>query len=239
MSSVRRRLLLLALVLALVVLARLVPLAELLAELRSAIERLGLLGPLFFAAVYIAFVLLVLPCFLLGMLAGALFGVLPGLALVLCAATIGATLAFLLGRSWLRPWVERRFAHDARFHAIDEAVRARGWKVIVLLRLSPLVPFAPSNYLYGLVPVRTGAYVLASLASMVPGTLIYVWLGHLGRTGLERDVARTPLEQAWLVLGLLVTIAAAVLLGRLARRALSLAPGARHARRPAGPDERG
>lgn len=221
--ALRPALLLVALV-ALALAARALPLAELLEDLRATIERLGPRGALLFCTVYTVSVVLVLPCFLLGMLAGAVFGVWKGTALVLVAATLGATLAFWLGRGLLRGFVEARYRDDPRFQAMDAAIAARGWKVIALLRLSPLVPFGPSNYLYGLIPIRTWSYVLASAASMVPGTMVYVTLGHLGRTGLEREVPRTPLEQAWVALGVVASIAVVWWLGRLARRALTVAP---------------
>lgn len=220
MSRGARAALLAGAIVALALAAHLLPLARLLGELRASIEGLGALGPLLFMGVYTVSVVLVLPCFLLGMLAGAVFGVLRGTSFVLVAATLGATIAFLLGRGILRAAVERRWRDDPRFRAMDEAVARRGWKVIALLRLSPLVPFGPSNYLYGLIPIGVRRYVIASAASMLPGTLVYVTLGHLGRTGLEGAVARTPSEKALLVLGALASVLLAVLLARLARQAL-------------------
>jgi len=57
--------------------------------------------------------------------------------------------------------------------------------VVALLRLSPLTPFALSNYLYGLTSVKTKPYVLASWIGMLPGTFAYVSAGSVGRTMME------------------------------------------------------
>lgn len=56
-----------------------------------------------------------------------------------------------------------------KFAAIDAAIGRDGFRVVALLRLSPLLPLAASNYLYGLTSVDLGSYVLASWLGMLPG----------------------------------------------------------------------
>jgi uncharacterized membrane protein YdjX (TVP38/TMEM64 family) len=93
-----------------------------------------------------------------------------------------------------------------------------------LLRLSPLIPFNLSNYFYGLTAVKFWPYVLASWIGMLPGTLLYVYLGTVGRAGLQAasgmDAGRTPLEFALLGVGLAATVGATVLVTKIARNAL-------------------
>lgn len=50
-------------------------------------------------------------------------------------------------------------------------------QVVLLLRLSPLLPLALSNYLYGLTSVDFVPYVLGSWLGMLPGTIAYVSAG--------------------------------------------------------------
>lgn len=107
----------------------------------------------------------------------------------------------------------------AKFQAIDEAIREAGWKSVALLRLSPALPFSFSNYAFGLTGVRTRGYVLATWLGTLPGTFVYVYLGHLGRSTLE-GAERSPLEWALLVAGLGATIAVTWWLTVLARRKL-------------------
>lgn len=94
-----------------------------------------------------------------------------------------------------------------------------GWRVVALLRLAPVVPFVALNYLLGLTPVRLGPYVLASWAAMLPATVVYVALGHLGRAGLEGP--RTPAEWGLLAAGGAAAVAVVAVVARGARRALA------------------
>ena len=66
---------------------------------------------------------------------------------------------------------------NAKFKAIDKAIGRNSLKIVTLLRLSPLLPLALSNYLYGLTSVDLGSYVLGSWAGMLPGTIAYVAAG--------------------------------------------------------------
>src|SRR4029077_17014701 len=133
-------------------------------------------GPVVFAAVY-ALACLVLPGSLITLAAGSLFGVIVGTAVVSLASVTGACLAFWLGRTLARGLVERRLAGNPRFRALDQAVAAGGFKIVLLTRLSPLFPFTLLNYAFGLTKVRFRDYVLASWIGMLPGTVMYVYLG--------------------------------------------------------------
>ena len=134
------------------------------------VERLGPLGAAYFAAVYVVAEVLALPAVPLTASAGYLFGAVEGTAIVLFSATIAAGVSFLIGRSLLRSWVERVAGESAQFQAIDRAVASEGFKIILLLRLSPIFPFALSNYFYGLTAVEFGPYLAATLLGFAPGT---------------------------------------------------------------------
>src|SRR5262249_14167349 len=133
-------------------------------------------GPVVFAAVY-ALSCLVLPGSLITLAAGSLFGVLVGTVVVSLASVTGACLAFWLGRTLARDLAEKRLAGNPRFHALDQAVAVGGFKIVLLTRLSPLFPFTLLNYAFGLTMVRFRDYVLASWIGMLPGTVMYVYLG--------------------------------------------------------------
>lgn len=213
-----------AIVVGLVLLARSLPLDRALRGIDRLVRGAGAWGPLVYGSAYVAGALLLLPGSVLTLGAGALFGPLRGLVVVSLAATTTAALAFLLGRYAARGAVERLARRRRTFGAIDRAVGEGGWKVVALLRLSPLVPFSVGNYLFGLTPVRFVPYVLASWAAMLPGTFLYVYLGHAGREGLAAaagaDADRTPGEWALLGAGLVATVIVTVLITRRARAAL-------------------
>jgi uncharacterized membrane protein YdjX (TVP38/TMEM64 family) len=191
----------------------------LLREALVSIEQLGAWGQVLFVAIYVVATVLLIPGSGLGLGAGALFGVVRGSLLVSLASTLGATCGFLLGRYLARDWVAKKIQGNASFAAIDRAVAAEGWKIVFLTRLSPLFPFTLLNYAFGLTRLSLRDYVLASWIGMMPGTVMYVYLGSLARAGLA-DRQRTPAEWALYAVGLLATIAVAVVATRIARRAL-------------------
>jgi uncharacterized membrane protein YdjX (TVP38/TMEM64 family) len=124
----------------------------------------------------------------------------------------------------LRRWIEQRIAGYPRFRAIDRAVGEQGFKIVLLTRLSPVFPFNLLNYAFGLTRVRLGPYVLASWLGMIPGTIMYVYLGSALKS-LTDVVAGAPaggiLQQAFFVAGLIMTVVATVVITRVARRALN------------------
>ena len=191
----------------------------LLRETLAAIEGLGPWGPVLFVLLYIVAAVLFVPGSALTLGAGALFGVGLGSVLVSLGATLGATAAFLVGRYFARDWVAKKIEGNTAFAAIDRAVAAEGWKIVGLTRLSPAFPFSLLNYAFGLTRVSLRDYVLASWIGMMPGTVMYVYLGSLARAAGDRQ--RTPGEWALLALGLAATIAVTVFITRIARAALA------------------
>ncbi len=187
------------------------------------IAGLGALAPVAFIAIYIVACVAFVPGSILTIGAGVIFGVVRGSIYVSIAATLGATAAFLVGRYLAREWVSARLEGNAKFKAIDEAVGREGWKIVVLTRLSPVFPFNLLNYAYGLTRVSLRDYFLASWAGMIPGTILYVYIGSLGGD-LARAAAgssgRTPARWAFTAIGFVATVAVVVYATRIGARAL-------------------
>ena len=195
---------------------------------REWVDGLGLWGPVAFMFGYSAAVLAFVPASALTLAGGAIFGLARGTLYVFVAATLGSCLAFLVSRYWARGSIERKLAGNERFASIDRAVGEQGRKIVFLLRLSPVFPFNLLNYALGLTQVRFADYAIAALG-MLPGTLLYVYLGTVGGeaaaaaagAGVERSTAETAL----LVVGLVATLVVTTLVTRIARRALAEATG--------------
>lgn len=190
----------------------------------EALHQLAGLGPwaaVWFVLLYVAATVLFLPGSALTLGAGALFGVVHGSIYVSIASTLGATAAFLIGRYFAREWVAKKISGHASFAAIDRAVAEHGWKIVGLTRLSPAFPFSLLNYAFGLTRVRGRDYVLASWLGMMPGTVMYVYVGSLAQVGTQRGQHRSPGEWVLYGIGLLATIAVTIITTRIARRALA------------------
>ena len=124
-----------------------------------------------------------------------------------------------------RGWIDAKIEGNPKFRAIDEAIRRGGWRIVGLTRLSPVFPFNLLNYAYGLTRIALGPYVLASWVGMIPGTVMYVYLGSVagGLATLGNAPTghpRTPAQWALYAVGLLATVIATVYVTRIARRAL-------------------
>ncbi len=198
----------------------------LVAGLRRWVAGFGAAAPLVYGVAYAVAVVLLVPGSALTIGAGVAFGLGTGLAVVAVAATTGAAAAFLLARHLLRRRVARWLRGRPKLTAVDRAVEREGWKVVALTRLSPAFPFNVQNYFYGLTGVGFVSYLLASALAMLPGTLLYVYIGSAGAelvsaaTGAA-DLGRTLLQVA----GLLATVAVVVLVARVARRELERLAG--------------
>ena len=134
-----------------------------------------------------------------------------------------ACLAFWLGRTLARSLIEKRLAGNPRFRALDQAVAAGGFKIVLLTRLSPLFPFTLLNYAFGLTKVRFRDYLLASWIGMLPGTVMYIYLGSTVKELADvaaGNVEGGPARRVLFFVGLAATVVVTVYVTRLARRAL-------------------
>jgi uncharacterized membrane protein YdjX (TVP38/TMEM64 family) len=189
------------------------------------VEGLGIWGPLAFIGGYALATVAFVPGWPLTLVGGAVFGVVWGTAYVLVGATLGASLAFLVARYLARRAIERKLEERPRFRAIDRAVGREGFKIVALLRLSPVFPFNLLNYALGLTRVRFLHYLAACLF-MLPGTLLYVYSGSLAGDAAAALAAgggggRTPAQWALLAVGLAATAVVTVLITRKARQAIA------------------
>ncbi len=183
-------------------------------------------NPLNFIILFNVLTLVGFPGSLLTLKSGYVFGVGWGTFYVLIAATIGATLAFLFGRYLSRDWVQKRVAGNVQFRAIDRAVTIEGWKIVLLVRLSPLFPFNLTNYAFGVSQISLKNYIIGSIG-ILPGTFLYTYMGSLTNKLTTLNLAQSstdmPLQFAqWglRIVGLLATIAIALYLNHIAKAAL-------------------
>ena len=197
------------------------PVAQWVKAFADWIRHLGLAGAFIFIAVYALAAVLFLPGAIFTIAAGLVYGIVAGTAVALTGATLGAGLAFLAARYLVRERIEEFAQKNRKFGAIDKAIGDEGWKIVGLLRLSPLIPFNVSNYFYGLTSIGFWPYLIASCVGMLPGVLLYAYLGAIGQAGLEGGKkGYSPLQWTFLGIGLLATIAVTVFVGRVATKAL-------------------
>ncbi|MBD2210370.1 TVP38/TMEM64 family protein [Nostoc linckia FACHB-104] len=190
------------------------------------VNSLGYFGPIAFIAIYNLATLLFIPGSILTLKGGCLFGVFWGSIYVIIAATIGATLAFLIGRYLSRDWVAQQLEKHPKFKAIDLAVSQQGWKIVLLTRLSPIFPFNLLNYAFGVTQVSLKDYILGSFG-IIPGSVMYVYIGSLATNLTMLNTSNHPSNtQAqigeWMIqiVGLIATVAVTIYITKVAQKSL-------------------
>ncbi|MAX66318.1 MAG: dihydrolipoyl dehydrogenase [Halobacteriovoraceae bacterium] len=129
-----------------------------------------------FFGIYIISTALSIPgATVLTLLGGALFGLELGLVLISFASSIGATMAFLISRTVLRDYVEKKYARYLK--RINEGVKKEGGFYLFSLRLVPLFPFFLINLTMGLTKLSAFKFYVISQIGMLPGTFVYVNAG--------------------------------------------------------------
>ena len=169
-----KALILLAFILAAIALVKFTPVLNYLTAeaLGRFLETAGYWGPLAFIAIYAAGVCLFLPGTLLTGLGAAIFGAYWGFVVVWFGAMIGASAAFLIGRT-----LGREFAASLigdRLKKYDDAIERNGFGTVLYLRLL-YFPFTPMNFGMGLTKVKFGDYVFGTGLGIMVGTFIFTF----------------------------------------------------------------
>ncbi len=210
---------------AVIVVARTFGVGERLGDLRDWIHGLGAWGLVVFVPLYAVAVVAALPGSALTVAAGALFGSVLGVLVVSSAATLGASLSFLIARYFARDVMARWLSPNEKFHRLDQLTEQHGAMIVALTRLVPLFPFNLLNYGFGLTRVPFWTYVFWSWLCMLPGTILYV----VGADALTQEIARG--EVPWVLIGAIGGVGVLLMiLVRYARRRLQNEEMALHER---------
>ena len=193
----------------------LVPVGDWIEQLRLWIVALGWLGIVAFALLYIVMTIVLGPASGLTLMAGLAYGG-WGFPVVIVSATLAAACAFLLGRYVAHARVNNWIRGKPKLSALNRAVTAEGWRVVALMRLSPILPYGVQNYLFSVTNIGFVPYVLATMVGIMPASALYVYIGSLG----QAIGTASALQWVLVVVGLLVTALVAWVVGKRATLAL-------------------
>ena len=224
-NAIGRLVALIAIVIALLLAMRFLPVQQWLRNFNDWVGQMGTAGIFIFIGVYALGTVLLAPGSVLTIGAGFAFGLWKGFIAVSAGSTLGAALAFLVARYIARERVVAIAQRNEKFREIDSAIAKQGAKLIFLLRLSPVIPFNLSNYLYGLTGVKFWPYVLASWIGMMPGTFLYVYIGTAGKAAVSAAAGGEAVQRGWQYwtftgVGLAATIVVTAWVTKIARDAL-------------------
>ncbi|GAB4544544.1 MAG: hypothetical protein Tsb0014_38550 [Pleurocapsa sp.] len=184
----------------------------------SWLSSLGYLAYPTFIIIYVITTLVGLPAIFLFLGAGSLFGFIPGLIIVSVADVLSVATCYLLGRTIGRKTVSKLVAQRPQWKKLDRLVAQKGWKIVLLTRLSPIVPSNVLNYGFSLTKIHFWQYLFVSWLGMLPIIALYVYLASVG-TNLVTGNNDTQ-QIAASVLGFLTAGMAILYTSRLIRHAL-------------------
>ncbi len=199
------------------------PLAEWVAALVEWGQQHPVGGPVAYVLFVAAATVLFLPGSVAMMIGGFLFGFLPGLLFAALAIPLGAQCAFEFGRWVARPWARKKIADNERMQLLEVALRQRAFLIIVLTRLSLIIPFNLLNYAFGATAVSARNHLVATAVGMLPAVALYVYLGTLARNlgQIMSGDAAPPALGYWIIgVGLIAVTLASWIIHRTATRVL-------------------
>ena len=175
-------------------------------ELQSLIDANPFFYYFIFFIIYIVVTALALPISLLKtLLAGALFGLLPGVILTSFASTIGSTLCFLLSRYLFKDYVQGKY--QKYLGKINQGIKDEGLLYLLFLRLSPIFPFFVINLTFGLTHMKWTNFYWISQLGMLPATILFVNAGvQLAQINDVKDILTLNIIISFSALGLLPII---------------------------------
>jgi len=190
------------------------------------VRSLDAVGIALYAAIFVLATIAFVPASMLTALAGFLYGPIWGTLLISPAGLLSAAVAFALGRSLMRPWVKRRQANSPKSAAVDLAIESGGFRIVFLLRLASIVPFAPLSYGLGASRIVRRDFLLATWIGLLPGTFLYAYLSSLAADVVQiisGEVTTNRLSQMMNWAGLVVALIALLTIARYARKAINQA----------------
>lgn len=206
---------------ALVVAVRVLPVTAWLEQFKTYVRGAGPIGYVLYVAVYVICCVFLVPATVLTLGAGAIFGFVQGTILNLISATLGASAAFLLGRTVFRKRIEQKMASNPKLGAVDKAIEKEGTKIMLLMRLSGFPPFTWINYALSLTGVKFVAYVLTTFFGIIPGTAAFTYLGAAGADLASGSGSRIRL--IFTVAAAVGAVVVAIIIARIATRAVKKA----------------
>lgn len=181
------------------------------------LRALGAFGWLIFIILETLIALIgILPASLLGIAAGAVYGIAAGFFTSAIGILAGALIAFGLSRSYARPLIAGLLGRRKKLAAFDAALTTQSWRMVALLRISPVMPFSLTSYALGLSGITRTDYIIGTLACL-PALAGYVTIGALGGSTLS---SHGDLHILILSLGAAATLALTIQLSRATAKAL-------------------
>ncbi|KAM9968870.1 hypothetical protein ACTFIW_000273 [Dictyostelium discoideum] len=136
-----------------------------------------LIGGFIYMGAFMCLIIFLIPVTIPTVLGGAIFGFWYTLLFVWTASMVGGCISFLIGRFLLRGSISRMVAKSKRMTAVDQAVAQESFKIVLLLRFTPIVPESILNYALSVAKISVARYLICTAIGLLPGTSFFIYLG--------------------------------------------------------------
>lgn len=162
------------------------------------------IAPVVFVLVYAVTVVCLVPTLPLNLGAGLIWGPYWGGILTVIGASTGSAWAFLIARHVASDYLNKKFSHSA-WTWLREEIQRKEWQAVAFTRINPIFPFGPSSYFFGLTQIRFSRYIVATMLTIVPLSILFAGVGSsIGGIVLDGDVYK--LVKDMLAISLAVTL---------------------------------
>jgi len=144
--------------------------------IKATILSWGAWAPIGFMLLYAFGPSLLVPGAVMTLAGGLAFGTLWGSVYSILGADMGALVAFGAGRFLGKGFVTSVLR--GRFGEVLDKIARNGFQIILYLRVFPIIPYNALNLLAGASPIRFKDYFWASMIGMIPGTILFAFLGN-------------------------------------------------------------
>lgn len=203
----------------LLVASRILPLGHWMEQFTGWVKTHGAMGVLVFVIAYVLGTSCGAPAALFIIAAAVSFGIARGFLLAWLSCLLAAAISLAAARYFFRKPIEKVLARNGRLKMFDAMIAREGWKIILLLRLTPVLPFSVCNYFAAMTQIRFWPYLAATAFGVIPATIFYSYLGYVGKLAFEKH-QRTSQEYAFLGLGFFATALVIFYFTRIAKRSL-------------------
>lgn len=176
-------------------------------------QDLGYWGVAVYMAAFVISTVFSTPVWPLPFIAGALFGTLAGTLIASTSIGVAASVTFWISRFSRQTWLRACLEASPRMRALEKTIEKSDWKAVAAVRVSHMFTFGMQNYALGLTQVGYRTFVVTTVLVTFPGTLLQVYVGHLGFASVDAWQSKAaPQWQTWgMRIGGLIVVAAAVL----------------------------
>ncbi|KAN0003504.1 hypothetical protein ACTFIZ_009666 [Dictyostelium cf. discoideum] len=172
-----------------------------LSVLQEFVGKFGIvLGGLLYVGIFMLLIIFLIPVTIPTIIGGMTFGLGFGILFVWSASILGGLVAFFLGRYVLRKRISKRIEKNRKLVAVDQAIGQEGWKIVLLLRLTPIVPESILNYTLSVTKVNFWHYLICSGIGMIPGCSFFVYIGSTLTNLSEVGNENTPMEKGKIIM---------------------------------------